>query len=264
MCDNMVENGTQNRKMMLQVIETFQQKGAVNPERALTLEELGLPSGFEVKRGPPWLLGLLVEVDGKYYLSEERLKKIRKHLGNSRHRRFRRLLRHTASVPKGFLRHYVLNLLREKPMSGSELMEEIEKETEGRWKPSPGSLYPLLAWLRDRGYTEALPRGTGGMKRYKLTEQGEHFFEEQAEFGGRLQKKLEFLTPWVFGGFGISPHSERMREIREPLKQFMKAFHNLRMTLRENLTEENLKAVEDLLNETTKKIEKLREGFTKE
>jgi len=80
-----------------------------------------------VKRGPSWLLGLLVEVDGKYYLSEERLKKIRKHLGNSRHRRFRRLLRHTASVPKGFLRHYVLNLLREKPMSGSELMEEIEE-----------------------------------------------------------------------------------------------------------------------------------------
>jgi hypothetical protein len=235
----MVDDWIQNRKTLLQAIEAFQQKGAVNPERALTLEELGLPPDFEVKRGPPWLLGLFVEVDGKYYLSEERLKKVRKHLGNSRHRRFRRLLRHTASVPKGFLRHYVLNLLREKPMSGSELMDEIEEETGGRWKPSPGSLYPLLAWFRDRGYTEA-------------------------EFGGRLQKKLEFLTPWVFGGFGVGPHSERMREIREPLRQFMKEFHNLRMTLRENLTEENLKAVEDLLSETTEKLEKLREGFTKE
>ena len=44
----------------------------------------------------------------------------------------------------------------------------------------------------------------------------------------------------------------------------MKAFHGLRMTLRENLTEENLKAVEDLLSETTEKFEKLREGFTEE
>jgi DNA-binding PadR family transcriptional regulator len=149
-------------------------------------------------------------------------------------------------------------------MSGSELMDEIEKETEGRWKPSPGSLYPLLAWFRDRGYTEALPRETDGMKRYKLTEQGEHFFEEQAEFGGRLQRKLEFLTPWVFGGFGIGPHSKRMREIREPLKHFMKAFHELRMALRENMTEENLKELKDLLSETTEKFEKLREGFTKE
>lgn len=39
----------------------------------------------------------------------------------------KRLLRHTAMVPKGFLRFYVLILLREKPMSGSEIMDEIEK-----------------------------------------------------------------------------------------------------------------------------------------
>jgi DNA-binding PadR family transcriptional regulator len=260
----MVDGEVQNRKPLLQVIEAFKQKGAVSPERALTLEELDLPPGFEVKRSPPWFLGVLVEVDGKYYLSEERLKKVRKRLGNSRHRRFRRLLRHTASVPKGFLRHYVLNLLREKSMSGSELMDEIEEETGGRWKPSPGSLYPLLAWFRDRGYTEALPREADGMKRYKLTEQGEQFFEEQTEFGGRLQKKLEFLTPWVFGGFGMGLHSERMREIREPLIRFTKAFHDLRRMLRENMTEENVKAVEDLLRETTEKIEELREGFTKE
>jgi hypothetical protein len=39
----MLEDEAQSRKTLLQVIETFQQKGAVNPERALTLEELGLP-----------------------------------------------------------------------------------------------------------------------------------------------------------------------------------------------------------------------------
>lgn len=259
----MAKDEAPNGKTLRQVIETFQQKGAVSPEQALTLGELDLPPGFEVSRGPPWLLGVLVEVDGKYFLSEERLKKVRTRLGNSRHRRFRRLLRHTASVPKGFLRHYVLNLLREKPMSGSELMDRIEEETGGRWKPSPGSLYPLLAWFRDRGYTESLPREADGMKRYQLTEQGEQFFEEQAEFGGKLQRKLEFLTPWAFGGFGIGPHSERMREIREPLRRFMKAFHDLRIALRENLTKENVKAVEDLLRETTDKLEELREGFTK-
>jgi DNA-binding PadR family transcriptional regulator len=38
-----------------------------------------------------------------------------------------------AMVPKGFLRYQVLKLLNEKPMSGSELMSEIEKQTEGRW-----------------------------------------------------------------------------------------------------------------------------------
>ncbi|RLI42575.1 hypothetical protein DRO59_03770 [Candidatus Bathyarchaeota archaeon] len=53
---------------------------------------------------------------------------------------FRHWIRHTASVPKGFLRYYVLKMLKEKPMSGSEIMREIERETGGRWKPSPGSV----------------------------------------------------------------------------------------------------------------------------
>jgi len=44
-------------------------------------------------------------------------------------------------VPKGFLRYQVLRLLKEKPMSGSEIMSEIEEETDGNWRPSPGSIY---------------------------------------------------------------------------------------------------------------------------
>ena len=43
-------------------------------------------------------------------------------------------------------------------MSGSEIMEELEKRTGGRWKPSPGSVYPLLAWLLESGYTEEVPK----------------------------------------------------------------------------------------------------------
>ncbi len=38
---------------------------------------------------------------------------------------FRRWMRHTPSVPPGFLRFFVLKLLKEKPMSGSEIMVAI-------------------------------------------------------------------------------------------------------------------------------------------
>lgn len=41
----------------------------------------------------------------------------------------RNWLRHTAMVPKGFIRYHVLEALNEKPMSGSEMMEQIEKHT---------------------------------------------------------------------------------------------------------------------------------------
>ena len=74
-------------------------------------------------------------------------------------------------VPRGLLRFYVLKLLKEKPMSGSEIIEEIKRETNGKWVPSPGSIYPLLAWMQDKGYTKKLAVEEGGIKRYTLTEQ---------------------------------------------------------------------------------------------
>ena len=65
------------------------------------------------------------------------------------HLPFKYWMRYMAAVPKGFLRYQVLELLNEKPLSDSEITNEIEKKTNGCWKPSPGSVYPLLAWLQD-------------------------------------------------------------------------------------------------------------------
>lgn len=172
---------------------------------------------------------------------------------------FRHWLRHTASIPKGFLRFYVLRLLKQKPISGSEIIEEIKKETSGRWKPSPGSVYPLLAWLQDNGYTKELPKEEGGIKRYILTEKGEKFLDKQAKSGGKLRKKLEFLSPLPFGDLGFFPQSRKLREIREPVRRFAMALLNLRMVLEENLTEQAIKELGEILNESTEKLEKITE-----
>lgn len=172
---------------------------------------------------------------------------------------FKRWMRRTAGVPRGLLRFFVLKLLSEKPMSGSEIIEEIERETGGRWKPSPGSIYPLLAWLQNEGYAKRLPKEEGGIKRYTLTEEGKKFFEEQAKFGERLLKKLEFLAPLLVGGFRFGFNSEKLREIREPARRFVTALINLRMTLEGNLTERTVKEVAEILNEGAEKIEEINE-----
>jgi hypothetical protein len=65
------------RKWLLQIVEKFRQKGAISPEKAMTAEELGLPPGFqEAMKRRLGRSGIFVEVNGKYYLSEERLKQI--------------------------------------------------------------------------------------------------------------------------------------------------------------------------------------------
>ena len=89
-------------------------------------------------------------------------------------------------VPKGFIRYRVLESLNEKPMSGSEIMTDIEGQTGGFWKPSPGSIYPLLSWLQDNGHVKELPM-ENGLKRYELTEKGKKLLFEQRKIRKHLR-----------------------------------------------------------------------------
>ena len=69
------------RDRLLEIIDKFRQKGAVSPDNAMTIEELGLPPRFkELMKRRLGRLGVFIEVNGKYYMSEERLKEIKKQL----------------------------------------------------------------------------------------------------------------------------------------------------------------------------------------
>jgi len=138
-------------------------------------------------------------------------------------------------------------------MSGSEIAEVIREETSGRWKPSPGSIYPCLAWLKVAGYITEVPTREPGMKRYMLTEQGEKLFVEQTRIKEELEGKLEFLAPLLFWP----------KKFREPARRLIRAFLDLR-ALEEKLTERDLEQVRQILDESAKKMEeisgKLKEG----
>jgi DNA-binding PadR family transcriptional regulator len=52
---------------------------------------------------------------------------------------------------RGWIRPTVLKILQEKPMNGMEIMSKINEMSHGWWKPSPGSIYPLLESLASEG-----------------------------------------------------------------------------------------------------------------
>jgi len=58
----------------------------------------------------------------------------------------------------------IYHLLGQGPKSGAELMDEVERLSRGFWRPSPGSVYPLLEEMTRDG---VLKRGADG--RYSLT-----------------------------------------------------------------------------------------------
>ncbi len=73
------------KEQLTQAIEKFRQKGATTPEKALTVQELGLPPRFEeAMHRRLGKSGVFVEVNGKYYLSEERLKEAQERLRSRR------------------------------------------------------------------------------------------------------------------------------------------------------------------------------------
>jgi DNA-binding PadR family transcriptional regulator len=71
---------------------------------------------------------------------------------------------------RGDVRQAILRLLAEEPHNGYSLMQTIEHLSGGRWRPSPGSIYPTLAQLEDEGLVRATEQDGG--KRYELTDVG--------------------------------------------------------------------------------------------
>ncbi len=71
----MFNNREEMRRRLQEIVEKFRQHGATSPEKAMTIQELGLPPQFETamhrRLGQS---GIIVEVNGKYYLNEERLR----------------------------------------------------------------------------------------------------------------------------------------------------------------------------------------------
>jgi DNA-binding PadR family transcriptional regulator len=97
--------------------------------------------------------------------------------GRHRHRRhglFSRGRREGRPFDYGELRLLALAMIAEQPRHGYELMKAIEERMGGTYSPSPGVIYPTLAWLEDMRYA-AVETEDASRKRYRITAEGEAF-----------------------------------------------------------------------------------------
>jgi DNA-binding PadR family transcriptional regulator len=163
-------------------------------------------------------------------------------------------------VPKGFIRYQVLEALNEKPMSGSELMEQIEKHTGGRWKPSPGSIYPLLSWLQDNGYVKELPT-ENGLKRYELTQSGKVLLEEQTQVRRKFREEGSFFPEPFFDRFFMMMPPEKSERVRISVKRLATSTFKLAHTLKEQYSEQTLDEALRVLDEAATKLEQINNNL---
>ena len=74
-----------------------------------------------------------------------------------------------SAVPRGFSRYYILKQLQKMPHTGKEIINSAIEESDGKWKPSPGLIYPLLGRLLDEGLIEETENG-----KYQITDEGKN------------------------------------------------------------------------------------------
>ena len=93
-----------------------------------------------------------------------------------------------SAIPRGFSRHYILELLSEQPMTGKEIIDKAIVQSGGKWKPSPGLIYPLLGRLLGEGLIEEHENG-----RYRVTKKGISISSDIKSAHNIIQKHLEVV-----------------------------------------------------------------------
>jgi DNA-binding PadR family transcriptional regulator len=93
-----------------------------------------------------------------------------------------------SAIPRGFSRQYILSLLKDQPMTGKEIIDKATAQSDGRWKPSPGLIYPLLGRLLDEGLVTEDKDG-----RYAITKKGLEITSDMESFGSVIQKQIDVM-----------------------------------------------------------------------
>jgi NADPH-dependent ferric siderophore reductase/DNA-binding PadR family transcriptional regulator len=89
----------------------------------------------------------------------------------------------------GDLRLMTLALVAEQPRNGYQIMKEISHRFDGGYVPSPGAIYPVIAWLEDMNLA-TVTRNEDGQNRINATPAGQAFLQANAaELAGIWNRK---------------------------------------------------------------------------
>ena len=145
-----------------------------------------------------------------------------------------------SSVPRGFSRYFILELLKKKARTGKEIIDYAIEQSNGIWKPSPGLIYPLLGRLLDEGLIEETKDG-----RYQLTKKGAETAQDVDKINDIVKKQLDVL--FRLGNVG--------RFVAIDVLEKISSMGSILSSNFGNMTEEETKKYKEFLELELKKIQ---------
>ena len=156
------------------------------------------------------------------------------------HRPFFQFERQSRLFEKGDLKYVILNLLKDKPSHGYEIIRAMEELFHGFYTPSAGSVYPTLQMLEDMGYVTAAERD--GKKVYTITDEGKKFLKEQQEVIDKIKCQMK---DW-WGPHNIEDFHDTIYELRKLGRLVSRRAHNMEPEKWSSIKEVISKACSDI------------------
>lgn len=111
---------------------------------------------------------------------------------------------------KGDFKYLILDLIKDKPCHGYEIIRDLEERFHGFYAPSPGAVYPTLQWLEEMGYVTSVQQE--GKKVYTITEEGKKFLAEKEKETCEIKSQMK---DWC--GCWSSEFQNEMRDVMHTL-----------------------------------------------
>ena len=156
------------------------------------------------------------------------------------HRLFRGPWRESP-IQKGNLKYVILDLIKDKPRYGYELIRALEERSHGFYTPSPGAIYPTLQMLEEIGYATATEQD--GKRVYTITDEGRQFLADRKSLADEVKRQMRHH----WNPENIDAISETMGELAR-LGRLMR--HRLR-----HLDAERMKRIRDVVARASQEIE---------
>jgi DNA-binding PadR family transcriptional regulator len=142
---------------------------------------------------------------------------------------------------KGDLKYVILDLIKDKPAHGYEIIHALEDRCHGFYAPSAGSVYPTLQLLEDLDYVSVSEQD--GKKIYTITEKGKKFLQEHEETISKIKEQMH-------GWWGF----EHRGELKEIFTEF-REIGRLVITNSRQLSSDDWQKIKEVLARTRQDLE---------
>jgi len=151
---------------------------------------------------------------------------------------------------KGALKYVILDLLKDKPAHGYEIIRALGERSHGIYSPSPGSVYPILQLLADLGYltTDKIE----SKKIYTITDTGKQYLKNNKESLDRINSFLEQRWP---SDIKFNQWQQTFQEMRRLGQRLQGRLHEL--------DAEQLSAIREIVNKSIHDIDAVIERSKK-